>query len=60
MFQSIQQVQTPCAENVVREDEVFLWEDPEVLEIIFLPHDSVSAHQLHVLWWEKAVCCPNP
>ena len=48
MSQSNNQVQPLLAENVLNDDEVLLWEDPEVLGVISLPCAYTYAHQFHI------------
>ena len=48
MYQSNWQVKPPRADHVVHEDEVLIWEEPEVLGVPSLPCDSASEHSLYI------------
>ena len=55
----IYKVQPPHAEHVVRKDDVFIKELPDVLGVISLPLFPTDAHQFRVCWWYEKFCCKN-
>ena len=57
--QSVQKVQPPCVEHVLREDEILLRTGPEAYVFISNPRSFVSVHQCHVCWWDQEIGFPN-
>ena len=53
---SVQKLQPPRDDQVLREDEVFWGELPELLRVIYLPCLSTSTHKFIACCWYGAVC----
>ena len=59
MSYSVQEMQSPCADNVVREDDIILMEAPDAYGVMSFPRASMSAHQFHVSRWDQAANFTN-